>query len=49
MINKSDEVILSDPAGEALPGTSFFQEIDYLKGRGYRVSDDGLHMLKEIK
>jgi len=44
MIFKSDEVILSNAANRAKLGSSFFREIEYLKSKGYRVSDDGLRM-----
>ena len=44
-ISRGDEIVLSNPASQAKPGTTFYDEIKYLESRGYRVSDDGLHML----
>ena len=45
MISKDGEIILSNSANQAQRGTSFFRETEYLKGQGYRVSDDELRML----
>jgi len=45
MISKGDEVILSNPVSSAQPGTTFLKEIQYLRSRGYRISDDGLRMI----
>ncbi|MHB0916116.1 MAG: hypothetical protein ACYC5A_11225 [Thermoleophilia bacterium] len=45
MIDKGDEVILSNSASEAQRGTTFFREIEYLKSKGYQVSEDGMKML----
>jgi len=45
MIRRGDEVILSNSAHQAQPGTSFYREVQYLRSQGYRVSDDGMRML----
>ena len=41
-INKGDAIILSNDAHKAKPGSYFSREIDYLKSKGYTLSDDGL-------
>jgi hypothetical protein len=45
MILRGDDIVLSTPAGEAWPGSFFARELEYLAGKGYTVSPDGLRML----
>ncbi|HUG67729.1 MAG TPA: hypothetical protein VMM76_08250, partial [Pirellulaceae bacterium] len=45
LVAKGDEIILSNPANSARPGSFFAREIEYLKSLGFRVSDDGLRIL----
>ena len=45
MITRGDEIILSNSGHAARRGTSFFDEIQYLKSKGFRLSEDGLRML----
>lgn len=45
MIARGDQIILSNSGHAAQRGTSFFKEIQYLLGKGYKLSDDGLRMI----
>lgn len=46
MTIKGDEVVLSNRASSAQRGTSFFREVEYLKSKGYSISDDGMSMYR---
>jgi hypothetical protein len=45
-IARGDEIILASPASEAKAGTFFRKELDYLIKQGYKLSGDGLRMIK---
>lgn len=45
MIARGDEIILSNSGHLAKKGTTFFEEIQYLSSKGYKLSEDGLRML----
>jgi hypothetical protein len=44
-ISRGDDIILATSGHAAKPGTTFFREIEYLLGKGYTISDDGMRML----
>jgi hypothetical protein len=48
-INRGDAVILATPAQSARPGSYYAREIDYMRQRGYVVSDDGLRLIPPAK
>jgi hypothetical protein len=45
MIARGDEIVLATPAGQARAGSFFARELEYLAGKGYAPSADGLRML----
>lgn len=45
-IAKGDEIILSNSGHAAQRGTVFFKEVQYMKSQGFRLSEDGLRMMK---
>jgi len=45
MIVRGDVIILATPAGQAKAGSWFARELEYLAGKGYTPSADGLRML----
>lgn len=45
LILRGDEVILSTPAGRAIPGSSFARELEYLQSQGYRLVDNGTRLV----
>jgi hypothetical protein len=45
LIARGDEVVLTTPLDQERAGTFFAREVDYLRSKGYRVSDDGLRLL----
>jgi hypothetical protein len=44
-IKKGSTIILGSSAADAVEGTFFWREIDYLKQMGYQVSADGTQMI----
>lgn len=47
MIARGDKIILSNSAFKAKPGTSFYEELQYLYSKGYKPSADGMSIIKK--
>jgi hypothetical protein len=45
MINRGDDIILATPLDKVKPGSYFQRELDYLLGKGYKVSPDGTKLV----
>lgn len=45
-ISNKSRIVLSTPIKQAAPGSLYAREIAYLRNKGYRVSKDGLEMVK---
>lgn len=45
MINRGDDIILATPLDKVKPGSYFQRELDYLFGKGYKVSPDGTRLV----
>ncbi len=45
MIARGDNVVLATKASTAEPGSFYAKELEYLAGKGYRVSDDGMSLI----
>jgi hypothetical protein len=45
LVTRGDEVYLATRASNAVPGTFFYREIEYLTSHGYTISDDGWRLL----
>lgn len=46
MIERGDNVILSNSAFEAKSGTYFLKELEYLYSKGYKPSAEGMSLIK---
>lgn len=46
MIKKSHNFRLATPVGKARPGSYYVRELNYLFGKGYKLSPDGLWLVK---
>jgi len=45
MIARGDEVVLATPAAQARAGSFFARELEYLAGKGYAPSANGMRMV----
>ena len=46
MILRGDKIRLATPLNQVRPGSFYQKELNYLFSKGYRVSSDGLHLVK---
>lgn len=44
-VTRRDSVLLATPAQSARPGSYYAREIEYMKQKGYTVSDDGMSLI----
>jgi RHS repeat-associated protein len=45
MINRGDEIILATPGDKARRGSFFHREMEYLKNKGYKLSEDKMKLI----
>jgi hypothetical protein len=46
MIMRGDNIRLATPLNQVKPGSFYQKELEYLFGKGYKVSTDGLQLYK---
>ena len=46
MIRRGDDIILATPMNKIKPGSYYAKEIEYLLSKGYKLSSDGMKLLK---
>ena len=46
-IERGDDILLATPIDRVRPGSDLEQELDYLVSKGYRVSDDGIRLVRD--
>jgi hypothetical protein len=46
MIRRGDDILLATPLEKVRPGSYFQRELDYLFGKGYRLSPDGTRFIR---
>jgi len=48
LVARGDSVVLATRASAARAGSFYARELEYLSGRGYTLSSDGLRMLPPV-
>lgn len=48
LIARGDDVVLATPITKVKPGSYFARELEYLTKKGYRLTEDGTKLVKEL-